>query len=119
MKLRGVYLKFVSCAYWLTLVGVLEVIMFIKRIIAGGGIVVEFDLGRFSLYSFSFHVVFDLASVIFIITVCCIASCVCVYRVFYMSGEQDGIRFIGLLMLFVCSMGALIFVPRVLGLMVG
>ena len=119
MKLRGVYLKFVSCAYWLMLVGVLEVIVFVKGVITGGGIVVELDLGRFSLYSFSFHIVVDLASVIFIITVCCIARCVCIYRVFYMSGEQDGIRFIGLLILFVCSIGILIFVPRVLGLMVG
>ena len=119
MKLRGVYLKFVSCAYWLMLVGVLEVIVFVKGVITGGGIVVELDLGRFSLYSFSFQIVVDLASVIFIITVCCIARCVCIYRVFYMSGEQDGIRFIGLLILFVCSIGILIFVPRVLGFMVG
>nr|YP_010968538.1 NADH dehydrogenase subunit 5 [Mya japonica]WNO18877.1 NADH dehydrogenase subunit 5 [Mya japonica] len=52
-------------------------------------------------------------------TVCCIASCVCVYSVFYMSGEQDGVRFIGMLMLFVCAMGALIFMPSMFGLMVG
>ncbi|YP_009054298.1 NADH dehydrogenase subunit 5 (mitochondrion) [Mya arenaria] len=52
-------------------------------------------------------------------TVCCIASCVCMYSVFYMSGEQDGVRFIGMLMLFVCAMGALIFTPSMFGLMVG
>nr|YP_010165804.1 NADH dehydrogenase subunit 5 [Dreissena rostriformis]QRV59738.1 NADH dehydrogenase subunit 5 [Dreissena rostriformis] len=79
----------------------------------------ELDFSSFSLFPFSVPVVIDLFSVIFSMTVLTISSWVALFSMFYMHNEPTGTRFIKILMLFVAAMNMLIFIPSMLGLMVG
>nr|YP_005087639.1 NADH dehydrogenase subunit 5 [Solen grandis]ADV42023.1 NADH dehydrogenase subunit 5 [Solen grandis] len=79
----------------------------------------EFGLGSFGGSVFSFPFLLDWVSV----SVCCavllVSCCVMMFSSFYMSHEENMSRFIWLVMLFVFSMILLIFVPSLLGMMVG
>lgn len=79
----------------------------------------EFGLGVLGGGIFSFPFLVDWVR----IRVCCavllVSCCVIMFSSFYMRHEENVRRFIWLVMLFVFSMILLIFVPRLLGMMVG
>nr|UJM44293.1 NADH dehydrogenase subunit 5 [Mytilopsis leucophaeata] len=82
-------------------------------------IMIELDFSSFSLFPFSVPIVLDFYSMIFSITVLTISSWVALFSIFYMSHDPYGSRFISVLMLFVAAMNALIFIPSILGMMLG
>lgn len=79
----------------------------------------EFGLGFLGGGILSFPFLLDWVRV----SVCCavllVSCCVMMFSSFYMRHEENISRFIWLVMLFVSSMVLLIFVPRLLGMMVG
>jgi len=82
-----------------------------------GGFLLEFSFRFFSSIDFSFIVLLDFYSVMFLRFVCLI-SCVVIFYGGYYMGDEDK-KFIYLVMLFVLSIGVLILVPFFFGIMVG
>nr|YP_010583787.1 NADH dehydrogenase subunit 5 [Octopus salutii]UXN83983.1 NADH dehydrogenase subunit 5 [Octopus salutii] len=64
-------------------------------------------------------ILFDWISCSFSSLVCLISSSVCIFSVSYMKGDMNNKRFMFVLMLFVLSMNFLIFIPSVVGLILG
>nr|YP_010583766.1 NADH dehydrogenase subunit 5 [Bathypolypus sponsalis]UXN83962.1 NADH dehydrogenase subunit 5 [Bathypolypus sponsalis] len=64
-------------------------------------------------------ILFDWVSCSFSSLVCLISSSVCIFSVTYMKGDNNGKRFILVLMLFVVSMNFLIFIPSFISLILG
>nr|YP_006576414.1 NADH dehydrogenase subunit 5 [Semele scabra]AEV94308.1 NADH dehydrogenase subunit 5 [Semele scabra] len=84
----------------------------------GGSVV--FDVSIFGgLMSLSVPFMLDLYSCLFSIVVVLISSSVMLYNGFYMDGEVFYSRFCKLVLLFVLSMLLLVFIPNLLGLMLG
>lgn len=83
-----------------------------------GSVVVEWMLVSGGM-EVSFPVVVDGFSLLFSFVVIVISFLVVVFRTRYMDGEENLSRFIWLVMLFVLSMNFLIFVPRVIGVILG
>ncbi len=81
--------------------------------------ILELDLRRFSLFPFSVPIVIDFFSIIFRITVLTISSWVALFTTFYIYNEPTRARFIMILILFVAAINLLIFVPRILGIILG
>nr|YP_006576390.1 NADH dehydrogenase subunit 5 [Hiatula diphos]AEV94284.1 NADH dehydrogenase subunit 5 [Hiatula diphos] len=88
--------------------------------VMGRGVVLfEVDLLCGELLNMSVPFVLDTYSVMFSFVVLLISSSVMLYNGFYMDGEVFYNRFCKLVLLFVLSMLFLVFIPSLLGLMVG
>nr|YP_008854388.1 NADH dehydrogenase subunit 5 [Meretrix lyrata]AGR50834.1 NADH dehydrogenase subunit 5 [Meretrix lyrata] len=82
-------------------------------------LVVEWELtGRLGL-DFSFPLVLDFTSCMFVSVVIYISGCISLFSGFYMSHDKFLCRFLYILMLFVFSMVLLVLFPSFLALMVG
>nr|YP_010393010.1 NADH dehydrogenase subunit 5 [Xylonora corona]UPX88872.1 NADH dehydrogenase subunit 5 [Xylonora corona] len=113
----GIYIFFSS---FLVLMSAIEVLLFLT---SGGSsssvLVLEFDWSFFGGFCCCTPVVVDWSSVIFSASVLSIAGGVMLFSCFYMDHEVFPIRFCYLVVLFVLFMNLLIFMPSILGMMVG
>nr|YP_010393117.1 NADH dehydrogenase subunit 5 [Kuphus polythalamius]UPX89195.1 NADH dehydrogenase subunit 5 [Kuphus polythalamius]UPX89207.1 NADH dehydrogenase subunit 5 [Kuphus polythalamius] len=101
-------------------VGVLFVyFLFFDLVQAGGSLVFDFDLSGGMGLPMSVMVYVDWASVMFSLSVLFISSSIFWYCCFYMAGEVNPERFCWLVVLFVVFMNLFIFMPSVLGMMLG
>lgn len=108
----GYYFTLVAGLLWL----ILSSLIFIM---SGGRFFVEVDLLCGEILNLTIPFVADMYSVIFGIIVLLISSSVILYNGFYMDHEIFYDRFCKLVMLFVASILFLVFIPSLLGLMVG
>nr|YP_010447207.1 NADH dehydrogenase subunit 5 [Donax dysoni]UTM92215.1 NADH dehydrogenase subunit 5 [Donax dysoni] len=106
--------------YSLLLVFLLWSLYFVLNfVLVGGSLIVELDLLSGSVLHLNVPFVLDNYSVVFCFVVLMISSSVMLYNGFYMDGEYYYNRFCKLVLLFVLSMLFLVFIPNLLGLMVG
>nr|YP_009431966.1 NADH dehydrogenase subunit 5 [Donax variegatus]ATA66415.1 NADH dehydrogenase subunit 5 [Donax variegatus] len=87
--------------------------------LSGEVLVVELDLLGSSALNMNIPFVIDVYSLLFCLIVLMISSSVMLYNGFYMDSEVFYARFCKLVLLFVLSMLFLVFIPNLLGLMVG
>lgn len=85
---------------------------------AGGRFIVEWSLIRVGL-DVSFPVIFDRFRILFSLVVLLISFFVLVFSTSYIDSEENLSRFIWLVILFVLSINFLIFVPRIIGAILG
>lgn len=84
----------------------------------GGSFIVEWSIMG-GLVNIRFPVIFDRFRLVFSFVVIIISFFVLIFSTRYMDSEENLPRFIWLVMLFVLSMNFLIFVPRVIGVILG
>nr|YP_002038860.1 NADH dehydrogenase subunit 5 [Sinonovacula constricta]ACF41612.1 NADH dehydrogenase subunit 5 [Sinonovacula constricta]AEV94317.1 NADH dehydrogenase subunit 5 [Sinonovacula constricta] len=85
-----------------------------------GEIVLEYNFGHYLFSGFiGFPVIIDWVSIIVSLIVVLVSASVMMFSSFYMSEETYLSRFTWLVMLFVVSMIFLIFIPNLVGLMIG
>nr|YP_009773368.1 NADH dehydrogenase subunit 5 [Nierstraszella lineata]QIZ12582.1 NADH dehydrogenase subunit 5 [Nierstraszella lineata] len=82
-------------------------------------IILEWDVLQVQTATMSMMVVFDWVTMSFSSVVCFISACVMLFSNSYMSEEKFLSRFVWLVMLFVLSMNFLIFIPSLVGLLLG
>lgn len=106
---------------WLWLITIITSLLLMFYVVpqSGTSTIVELDFSTFSLFPFSVPIVIDQFSITFRVTVLTISSWVALFRVFYIHNDPYGTRFISVLILFVAAINALIFVPRILGIILG
>lgn len=85
----------------------------------GGVIVVEWSLRMVGWFDFRIPFIMDRVSLCFSFVVVLISSCVVGYSTSYMDSEVNMSRFVWLVILFVGFINLVIFVPRVVGVMLG
>nr|YP_009431953.1 NADH dehydrogenase subunit 5 [Donax trunculus]ATA66402.1 NADH dehydrogenase subunit 5 [Donax trunculus] len=90
-----------------------------KFLFTGEVLVVELDLLGSSVLNMNIPFVVDVYSLLFCLIVLMISSSVMLYNGFYMDSEVFYSRFCKLVLLFVLSMLFLVFIPNLLGLMIG
>nr|YP_010393177.1 NADH dehydrogenase subunit 5 [Teredothyra matocotana]UPX89339.1 NADH dehydrogenase subunit 5 [Teredothyra matocotana] len=93
--------------------------LFYSVVESGGSFAFEFDLSHTGALGFSLLFFVDWASVMFSLSVLFISGSVLVYCCFYMRGEVYPERFCWLVVLFVVSMNLFIYMPSLMGLMLG
>nr|WQA11517.1 NADH dehydrogenase subunit 5 [Melanodrymia sp. A LZ-2023] len=81
--------------------------------------IIEWEIVSISSTFMTFPVIFDPVGVSFSFIVCFISACVMMFSSSYMEHEQFLNRFIWLVMMFVLSMNALIFIPSLVSLLLG
>nr|YP_009002077.1 NADH dehydrogenase subunit 5 [Pseudocellus gertschi]AGL11939.1 NADH dehydrogenase subunit 5 [Pseudocellus gertschi] len=81
--------------------------------------IVEYNLGKLICSDLDFVVVFDWVSVLFMSLVLLISCCVLFYSVEYMKGDLYLFRFCFLVLLFVFSMGMVIFSSNLVSILIG
>nr|YP_001552172.1 NADH dehydrogenase subunit 5 [Pseudocellus pearsei]ABS71910.1 NADH dehydrogenase subunit 5 [Pseudocellus pearsei] len=79
----------------------------------------EFKLGSFVSVGVDYVVVVDWMSVLFMSLVLLISFCVFLYSVEYMGSDVNIVRFCFLVLLFVLSMGLVIFSSNLMGILIG
>nr|YP_009642902.1 NADH dehydrogenase subunit 5 [Gari elongata]QCQ20466.1 NADH dehydrogenase subunit 5 [Gari elongata] len=108
-------------SYFNLLVGVIFWMLWISMyfISSRGVLLLEVDVLGGELLNISVPIILDMYSVMFSFVVLLISSSVMLYNGFYMDGEVFYSRFCKLVLLFVLSMLFLVYIPSLLGLMVG
>nr|YP_011035820.1 NADH dehydrogenase subunit 5 [Plaxiphora tricolor]WRI60250.1 NADH dehydrogenase subunit 5 [Plaxiphora tricolor] len=105
-----------SFLFFVSMVGlVLEFFLLSK----GKLYLLEFCLFKVNSCLMSFMIVFDWGSVLFSSLVCFISGCVMIFSKSYMESDPFINRFVWIVMLFVCSMNFLIFIPSMVSLLLG
>lgn len=84
----------------------------------GGGFIIEWSLINVGL-DFSFPLILDSFRILFSLVVLLISFFVLIFSTRYMDREENLSRFIWLVILFVLSINFLIFVPRIMGAILG
>nr|DAZ91231.1 TPA_asm: ND5 [Gammarus fossarum] len=82
-------------------------------------LVIEWELWGQSSALFSFSLVFDWMSLVFLGSVCLISGCIMKYSEYYMEGEINFLRFVYIMLMFVVSMWFLIISPNMVSLLLG
>nr|YP_009525974.1 NADH dehydrogenase subunit 5 [Pseudocrangonyx daejeonensis]AXT17543.1 NADH dehydrogenase subunit 5 [Pseudocrangonyx daejeonensis] len=80
---------------------------------------IEWELYFYNSSLMSVSLIFDWMSCLFMFTVCLISSGISLYSMYYMSEEDNYIRFFFILFFFMCSMGFLIISPNLISLLLG
>nr|QBC73177.1 NADH dehydrogenase subunit 5 [Cocculina subcompressa] len=88
-------------------------------VLMNGCQVIEWEMLSISSCLVSVPFILDPIGISFSFVVCFISGCVMLFSSFYMANEVFLSRFIWLVMLFVCSMNALIFIPSSVALLLG
>nr|UPX89243.1 NADH dehydrogenase subunit 5 [Lithoredo abatanica] len=93
--------------------------LFFNMVSEGGSMALEYDLSFSGGVGFAVLFFFDWASVMFSLSVLFISGSIFMYCCFYMRGEVYPERFCWLVGLFVLSMNLFVFMPSVMGMMLG
>nr|YP_009739774.1 NADH dehydrogenase subunit 5 [Bactrurus brachycaudus]QIC54386.1 NADH dehydrogenase subunit 5 [Bactrurus brachycaudus] len=112
-------LSFSLSAYWLIMGSVTGVVFSMWVLFENLSIILEWGFFRSNGVAFSFSLIFDWMSLVFISTVMVISGVVMLYSSSYMKGDKNINRFWLILLMFVGSMGFLIVSPNLLSLLLG
>lgn len=98
---------------------VLLLVCFVGLLAERGAFIVEWSLRTAGVFDFQMPFVFDVVSLCFSFVVVVVSGCVLAYRARYIDSEANFSRFVWLVMLFVGFINLVVFVPSVLGIMLG
>lgn len=98
---------------------ILVLFLGVKLLYRGGVIVIDWSLRMVGWFDFRVPFIMDRVSLCFSFVVVLISSCVVGYSTRYMDSEENISRFVWLVILFVGFINLVIFVPRILGIILG